>query len=397
MFTKLRFAAAVMAVSGFIPTCSYAANGVIGLDNGIDLTPSITLGYWNNDNITASEFNRSSSGEARMRANVLAELKQGRTEYSLNYNGVLGRYDDSENNYDDHQLNLGISTVASSTSELSGSFHYARLHEARGTGLSQGLAELINTPVEFDNLGFDLNWKYSFLAERFWMEAALSYLEKEYQNAEVLSANLDNDQLQSQVSLFWRTGNESSIFVQGRHTLIDYDDDSLEEFTRDGNDYRLLAGLRWSRGALGYGSLGFGFQKKQFDSALREEFNGFSWEVKLAWNPLERLGFEVESSRASVEPPLNGDYVRQISHALSMGYNVSERIRLTSYIDYADLRFVGIERDEEKTNFGVGLVYAFRSNISVELTAKRQDNDSNLDGYSYEQNVIGLDVTLGLK
>lgn len=399
MCIKLRLVTAIVAVTGFLPSHSYAENGKIKLENGIDLTPSITLGYWNNDNIIRSESNRFDSGEARVGTGLLAELKRGRTEYRLSYEGTWGSFNDSStDNYDDHRIDFGFDTVASEANDLSVNFHFLRAHEDRGQGLSQGtVAEMLSEPVEYENSGFELDWVYHFLVDRLWLEATSRYSDTEFKNTEFLANGRDRDELTTRASINWRAGTGSSFFVQARHILIDYDDDFLGELSRDGDDYQVLAGLRWQRGDLGYGTIGVGYQNKQFDEDRRENFTGFSYEVGLAWNPLERLGFELESSRASVEPPLDGDYIRQISHALSMDYQFSERVSLSTHIDYLDQNYVGFEREEERTNYGVSLVYSFQTNILLSFIAEREDNDSSLENFSYKQNLIGLEVTLGLK
>lgn len=399
MCIKLRLVTAAVAVTSFLPFHSLAENGQIRLENGIDLTPTLTLGYWNDDNIIRSERNRFDSGLARVGVGLLSELKAGRTEYQLHYQGDWGSFQDSSiDNYDDHRIDFGFNTVVSEANELAFNVHFLRGHESRGEGLSQGtVAETLSEPVEYENKGFKVDWTYHFLVERVWLEALSQYSDTEYKNTPILSDGRDRDELTTQASIYWQAGTGSSFFIQGRHTLIDYDDDFLGDLSRDGDDYRLLVGVRWQRGDLGYGTIGVGYQNKKFDEDRRENFNGFSWEIGLAWNPLDRLGFELESSRASVEPPLDGDYIRQISHALSMDYEFSERLSLSSHIDYLDQNYVGFEREEERTSYGVSLVYAFQTNILLSLIAEREDNDSSLDDFSYEQNLIGLEVTLGLK
>ena len=106
---------------------------------------------------------------------------------------------------------------------------------------------------------------------------------------------------------------------------------------------------------------------------------------------------ELDSSRASVEPPLDGDYVRQVKHQVALNYQLSEALLLNTHYQYQDDRYVGIERNENITSYGAEVAYDFRSNVVVALIAQREEKDSSLEGFSYEQNLVGLQVILGVK
>ena len=354
MFTKFRLASTLIVLSGVLPLTASAENGTIHLENGIDLTPSLVLGYRNNDNLLYAQDIELDTQQTRIGAALLAELKSGRTEYAFNYEGNWLQYNDSStDNSDNHFLSFSIDTAASESSGLSARILYNRVHEERGQGISQGIATTLLDPVEYEDKGGELGWKYTLLADKVWFEAGISYLATDYKTQIELTDGKDKDTLTSQLSFHWVTGNESSVFLQGRHTKIDYDDDHLAGPTRDGDDYRALVGLRWQRGELGAGSIGVGYQNKKFDSPVREDFNGLSWELGLEWNPLDRIGFQIESSRASVEPPLNGDYIRQILHDLGVSYDLSEFLALQFSYRYLDHQYIGVDRDEDTSTYGV--------------------------------------------
>lgn len=398
MFTRFRLTPTLFVLSGVLPLTAVAENGTIHLENGVDLTPSVILQYGNNDNLLHAEDSELDTQQSRVSAALLAQFKSGRTEYALEYQSRFGQFQDSSaDNYDDHEIQLSIDTVASEYSELEARFFYSRLHEKRGQGLSQGLGATIAEPIEFEDKGAELSWKYSILADKAWLEARVNYLATEFKSDIALANGKDRGNLTSQLGFHWVTGTQSSIFIQGRHTRIDYDDSDNAGPSRDGDDYRALVGVRWQRGELGSGSFGIGYQNKRFDNPLREDFNGLSWEVGVEWNPLERVSFQLDSSRASVEPPLDGDYIKQVLHIGKVGYDFSEFVTLLFNYRYLDQQYIGIDRNEDTSSYGAELWYEFRPNIMVVLSATREDKNSSLDDFSYDQNVIGLEVRLGLK
>lgn len=374
MFIKSRLASTLLLVTAVQSHVSHAEMGTIQLENGIDLTPTLKLDYWQNDNLLFAQDDELDSGQSLITTSLLAELKRGRTEFAFDYEGRWGNAQDSSiDRYDDHLLQLRIDTVPSESSELTSRIYYSRLHEPRGQGISQGFGVTLPEPIEYVDKGGELGWVLSFLSERFWLDTLIALQATEYQNATELTSGLDRDNFTSQLALHMETGSGSSVFLQGRYTKIDYDDGQSGGISRDGDDYRALIGMRWQRGELGAGSIGVGYQDKRFESDLRQDFTGLSWEVGLEWNPVERVNLGFDSSRASVEPPLNGDYIRQINHGLRIDYEFTDRLSFTTNIQYLDQKYVGVERDEETTTYGGELSYEFRSNILFALNFTRQE------------------------
>lgn len=398
MHTKSGQVASLLLLTGLIPTTVFAKSGAIQLENGVDITPEVTLDYSHNDNLLFAETDELEAQETIVTTAATAELIRGRTEYVLSYESRWGFFDNSStDDYDDHFLRFDIKTVASDNDELGASFFYQRLHERRGEGISQSFGADLPEPIEYDFAGVDVNWVYSISAERIWLESAFNYNEKSYQNQPDLTIGRDINTLKLQSALFWRTGKGSSVFINGSYTDFDYQGEDPNTLTRDSEEFRALLGIRWARGDLGAGSIGVGYQNKQFATDQREEFSGLSWSAGMEWNPFPRLKLSLDSTRASVEPPLDGDFIRQVLHIVESDYEISEQLMAGINFRYLDQAFFGIERNEDTTTYGVDLAYKFRSNIILTVYYNRQDKESSLAGFSYEQNVVGLQVKLGLK
>jgi len=398
MHTKSGQVASLLLLTGLIPTTVFAKSGAIQLENGVDITPEVTLDYSHNDNLLFAETDELEAQETIVTTAATAELIRGRTEYVLSYESRWGFFDNSStDDYDDHFLRFDMKTVASDNDELGASFFYQRLHERRGEGISQSFGADLPEPIEYDFAGVDVNWVYSISSERIWLESAFNYNEKSYQNQPDLTIGRDINTLKLQSALFWRTGKGSSVFINGSYTDFDYQGEDPNALTRDSEEYRALLGIRWARGDLGAGSIGVGYQNKQFATDQREEFSGLSWSAGMEWNPFPRLKLSLDSTRASVEPPLDGDFIRQVLHIVESDYEISEQLMAGINFRYLDQTFFGIERNEDTTIYGVDLAYKFRSNIILTVYYNRQDKESSLAGFSYEQNVVGLQVKLGLK
>jgi len=398
MHTKLWRVASLFLLTELISTSVFAKSGVIHLENGIDITPEVAIDYSTNDNLLFAETDELNVQETIVTTAAAAELKYGRTDYILRYKSHWGTFDGSSaDNYDDHFLRFDVNTVASDNDELSASFFYRRLHERRGSGLSQSFGADLPDPIEYDTAGVDVNWMYSISAERIWLENEFNYNQKSYQNQPDLTVGGDINTFKAQSALFWRTGKGSSVFINGSYTDFDYQDEDPGLLTRDSEEYRALLGIRWVRGELGSGSVGVGYQRKNFATDVREKFSGLSWSVGVEWHPLSRLSFSLNSTRASVEPPLDGDFIQQVLHIIESDYFISDQLIAGLNFTYLDQNFVGIDRKEDSFVYGIDLAYQLRSNILLTLYYNRQDKTSSLAGFSFEQNVVGLQVKLGLK
>lgn len=398
MHTKLRRVASLFLLTGLISTSVFAKSGTIHLENGIDITPEVSIDYSTNDNLLYTETDQLSVQELIMTTSAVAGLKYGRTDYALSYESHWGTFDGSStDNYDDHFLRFDVNTVASDNDELGASFFYRRLHERRGSGLSQSFGADLSEPIEYDITGIDVNWMYSIAPERIWLENEFNYNQKAYQSQSDLTVGGDINTFKVESALFWRTGKGSSVFINGSYSDFDYQDEDPALLSRDSEEYRALLGIRWMRGELGSGSIGVGYQRKNFATDEREKFSGLSWSVGVEWHPLTRLSFSLNSTRASVEPPLDGDFIRQILHIINSDYYISDQLSAGLNFIYLDQEFVGIDRNEDSSTYGIDLAYELRSNILLTLYYNRQDKTSNLAGFSFEQNVVGLKVKLGLK
>lgn len=394
----------VLITTGAFAPVVFAKQGAIEFENGIDFTPTVALSYWQNSNVIHTETNPIDSNLFRVNVSAVAELQSGRSDFVIFYRGELGQYESSpEDDFENHRLQFKFDTAASKHSEFKTLVFYDELVSDRGDGLTEGLGDTLDGPVEYTDYGAQFMWRYFLVYERYWFDAQALYFNRAYHNGSPYTDGRDRVEMGFRATFFRAVSTGSTWFVQARYNQLDYDDEDPDfpvgfiVTSRDAVDINLLAGIRWQRNVLTYGSIGVGYQNKTYDSPERQGFKGLTWELEAFYSPIERVEIQLNSTRAAVEPPLVGDYVKQVTHALVASYKFRERIEFFADFEYFDEQFIGFDRKEDTSLYGVGIEYEWRSNIKFRLRAQREDKHSNLEGFTYDQNIIGLQVELGLK
>ena len=408
MFTRRRFgemllSLACMTAAAFAPAV-LAKRGAIALDNGIDFTPTVALSYWQNSNIARSENNPFESNLSRLNVSAAAELQIGRSDYVLFYRGEFGRYQDSPaDDFDNHSLQFKFDSTLSEGVEVKSLFFYDDKVRDRGDGLTEGVGDLLDGPVYYTDFGAQFRWRYVFVEKRYWFDIQTLYFNRTYQNGVPYTNGRNRVEMGGRATFLRAVGNGSIWFAQVRYNQLDYDDDDPDfppDFTvtnRDAVEAALVGGIRWQRDELSHASLGLGYQTKTYKNPEREGFSGLTWEVELGYSPVRQLELLYESTRAAVPPPAVGDYIVQLFHIGQISYRFRDRIKLMLDFEYFDEQYVGFDRKEDTSLYGIGIEYTWRSNIKFLLQAQREDKHSNIAEFTYDQDVVGLQIQLGLK
>lgn len=392
-----------MTAAAFAPAV-LAKRGAIALDNGIDFTPTVALSYWQNSNIAHTENNPFEASLSRLNVSAAAELQVGRSDYVLFYRGELGRYQDSPaDDFDNHSLQFKFDSTLSEGVEVKSLLFYEDMVRDRGDGLTEGVGDLLDGPVYYTDYGAQFRWRYVFVEQRYWFDIQTLYFNRTYQNGVPFTNGRNRVEMGARASFFRAVSTGSAWFVEARYNQLYYDDNDPDfppGFTvtnRDAVEAVLLGGIRWQKGELSRASLGIGYQNKTYRNPEREGFSGLTWEVELGYSPVRQVELFYKSTQAAVPPPAVGDYILQLFHIAQFSYKFRDRIKLILDFEYFDEQYVGFDRAEDTSLYGFGIEYAWRSNIKFILQGQREDKHSNIAGFTYDQNIVGLQIQLGLK
>lgn len=369
----------------------------IPLDNGINITPTLGVTFKQDDNILFQPANEEDSFITLFTPSIAASLDDGVNQYGLTYIGNKAIYaSSSDDNYFDHYLALTSALSLSELSSVDAGFTFNKGHEPRGTGVTEGAGDNVAEPVEFSDYKLYGVWNYGLSSSNGSIELKADYYDKEYDNFRELTASKDYSSVTFGGTFFYQTGAGGELFAEARYSDIEYDTISTGDVSRDSEDTRLFVGVKWEATALTTGSFRLGYQQKDFAAAGREDFDGLSWEGEVVWSPLSYSQVTFMTSRASKDPNVVGDYIKETNNYLAWQHALTERVGINASFSKLEEDYVGVTRKDTTDTISVGASYDFSRNAMVNASFARMDKSSNAANISFEQNVFSLGVTIGL-
>lgn len=351
------------------------------------------LGFNNtyNDNIFSTNGNETESWITSLLPTARIEARPGLDRYYLEYAGDIGWYENSStDDYDDHRLTASMHRDLNSRNRLDLTAEAIKEHDERGTGRTDGAGGVGNqAPDEYHTLGLRGVYGFGAMSAKGRFDFEGGYLSKEYDNNRAATNVRDRDNLDLGVTFYYRLQPKTSLLLQAKNTRLDYDTAN----TLDSDERRLLAGLTWDATAKTTGMAKFGYLNKEFDSAARSDFEGFSWEVGVRWMPRTYSYFDLNTSRMTEETDGTGDYILSETHRLSWTHDWSYRFSTNVGVSYADKEYGASNRQDDEYSAGVSGTYLIQRWLSLKAGYDYTERDSNQNANDYDRNRFFLNLT----
>ena len=259
--------------------------------SGVDFTPQLDFEMRHDDNIANTAADEQSSWVSILTPELSAQLLSGPNQYRALVKLVSGSYLSSkDDNYLDWQAQTSALLELSSRHRFDISASYAGAHEARGTGITEGQGNQLPEPAELRNLRLSGAYEYGTQSGRAQWRLFAGYYDKQYQNYEELTQFRNYDSTKVGTELFYNTGASTHLLAEVNQVYTRYD---LTDVTgsRDSDTTNYRIGGRWQPSELTAAELRVGYQNRQFDNPLRQDFSGVAWDMTLQWAPLSYSRF----------------------------------------------------------------------------------------------------------
>ena len=395
----------VLVASGVANAAGTFAPAAIPLDNGINITPTISVALKNDDNITFQTENEVSSLVTIINPVVNAVLDDGVNVYGIYYSGKSGSYADSEDdNYYDQDLMFSANLGLSAYTALDLGASYTGGHEPRGTGNSEGNADAIDEPTLYSNISLSADYSYGLKESNGRFELFGLVNDKSYDESITVTNGVTSDLTEGKDftstkaggAFYFQTGAGGELFVEASDSFIRYEESGA---SRDSDDLRLLVGVKWEATALTSGSFKIGYQSKVFDTDNREDFDGLAWEGNLQYQPFTYSTVTLTTSSAAKDPSVVGDYIEDTVFSATWTHTFSDVVDANLVYNYNSEDYIGDSasgREDETTVFGASVNYTFRPNVMISGELNNMDRTSTTAGIGFTQNVVGINVTIGM-
>ncbi|TYK64781.1 outer membrane beta-barrel protein [Colwellia echini] len=372
-------------------------------DSGIAITPIINTGYKYNNNIFSQSSNTTGSGIYTLAPAASFLLDDGINNYKFDLGGESGTYvDSSDDDYLTGYIGFKTHLEAGSRNRFDVALKLDSQVEPRGTGITEGLGDIVDAPIQYTGQFGQLIYGYGSLASSARIDFLGSYYSKRYTNFTEYTEYRSYDESTLGSTLFYTTNANTDAFFRIKGSTIRYDKNQL--VSRDSDVYFVLLGVKWEATALTSGSFEIGQEQKKFVDSNREDFKGVSWEGHVDWKPLTYTALSLVTSRAAKDPDGRGDYIIESIYGASWKHEWNEKVTTNmnysfindDYSGYLDTDYSGNGRDDKTNNIYVDVIYELQRWVDVTLFVEYTDNDSTDEIMIYDTSIVGLDFTFSL-
>ena len=350
-------------------------------------------------NIFQSKTGVQSSPIWKLEPSLLMRYEPARSRVEFTYYGDFGWYSDSSaDDYGDHALKAAAYLLMGEKSGLDLVASYDLSHEDRGTRLTQGIpqdsAAFPRDPYRYTNDRFLGRYTYGVSRTRAYLALEGSTERLAYQNNFAQTKPFDRDESSGQVTFGLRVRPKTSLELRMRARDIQYPNPRTFGPSPDGQEDRYLLGVVWEATAKTMGTVLVGWVDRNFDSPVRRDFSGPSWEVDIRWSPRTYSHFDVSTQRYTQEPiDLLGDATLTTTYSLSWIHDWNDRLGSKIAASRFDdtYRYVTGDRTEDQSpSYSFALTYSMRPWLRWEVAVDINARNSDIANYEFNQKIARL-------
>ena len=364
------------------------------------IAPTLNVETRYTDNLFRSESDEESTWIIDTLPKVQTWLQNGNSTYSASVQLQDFRYASShDDDFTDYQGNLDVHHEfnAKNTLDMFGKLYSG--HEERGTGLSEGnVVERIDRPVELDTVDYGAQYTFGNKESLARVVAGYRYYDREYQNYRDSTRFRDYDQDRYDVTAYYGLGPRLDMLAEVRYIETRYSD--VNRFDRfgsyDSDEYNYLVGFAWDATAKTSGSIKLGWYDREYESSVREDDEGFSWEADVFYKPRSYSVFNLETRRFSQETNGLGDSIDTQEYAFRWDHDWNSRSHTRFEVVKGDDDYTGSFRSDDRWSAEAKYVYKAKRWFDLSGGYRYEDRDSNERSIDYSQNVYFIRADLSL-
>ncbi len=364
-------------------------------ENGIEVIPFVQAELIHDDNVANVSDNEESSWASVINPGLMVKLNPGNDEYVFLYRLSQGNYFSSHNDdYTDHFVSLSGDWQFSDRHRAGLRYDFNATHEARGTGISDGVGNLLDEVIRYRTNYVDASYGFGGMDATGRFKFNLGYFDKRYSNYRSFTQDRDYDEMRYGGTFYYRVAPKTSLLFELMKNDKRYDVIDFSGFSRDSDDHYAYIGASWDTTATITGIAKAGYQNKDFKASSRSNFEGFSWDVGLTWQAKEYSKFEIGTRHRAKDPDRLGDYVEESYYHVAWNHYWLER--LSSDISWSYVRddYEGTSRRDDTDQYAFSLNYDLRRWVNLGVGYRLTNKDSNQDNLDYDKNVFFISVNM---
>lgn len=396
---KLVPLSALLTVLIAAPAAANLKPGSIMTKDGAEITPTLQTGISSNNNFFSTPDDEESRLIWTITPNVKAVIDDGPDSYSLDLGTSSSLHNkDATDNFTQVNIGAGVHKEFTSQHRLDVNGDADWLYEPRGSGITEGLGDVVNELVKYQQQNVLARYEYGAQSSKAQVALSAGFFSKKYQSFREVSQYRDYDKSLIGVTGYYNTQAATRTFLEVKQENYRYDVLASSGISRDSDDVKVLAGMEWEATAVTSGSFKVGYQSKDFESSQRENFSGISWEAAINWQPLSYSTVQFMTSRAAKDPLVQGDYIKESVYGVNWTHNWSEYLSSLASASYTDEQYTGdVGRKDKTKNLRLGLNYVASNFGMVSTYVDFMDKNSTQDAIEFDRVIVGVNFTFALK
>ena len=393
-------------------TLSSFQNASIARDSGLnqpldllnDFYPAIAVIVSDHQNVRRRPDFDEEDLKVTINPSLAYRTNVGRHQFYAAYNGTITYHDeitqeDSSSNRVDANLGLDLSrrwdvTVFGGFGDgveergISGGLEFDRF-------ANNGIA---NGPEKIDYLNYGADLIFGRKTGIVTAVLGYEYGESDFRSSDLLnqedSRTRDRSTESVHFDLNWQFASKTSAFVRVQRTETNF---SAQTVNIDNDQTDFLVGVRVKATNKLNGVLSVGRSDRDFDDPSREGYddNAYYVNVNYSITPFSVLSFN--ASRLVEEPSaIDSSFYESELFGLAWNHALTPKLSLELYGKLIDDDY-DIERQDEFTDWGVGLDYSWRRWLSTGVFYGEIERESTLSELDYEDKYFGIRLQSDLR
>jgi len=364
----------------------------------VDFVPSLTVFEEYDSNLYRQNKDAEESWIQIMVLRMKAQAFDGPHEYTANYRGAAGFFDNtSSDNYIDQSASLGGKWDISTRHRFELQGGYLQDHDRRGTEYFQGdQAQQIDEPARYREEMLLGRYSYGAAGARGRLNFEAKSINRTYLNFREFTRQSDFSNVSGTGTLLWRLVGELQGLVETTYGSVNYKTDPQKQDgindVRDSNYSAWLTGVTWDVAGKTTGTVKAGYATKDFADRDRKDFGGSSWSGELTWNPVNYSRFSLSTGRRAEESHGRGDYKDVNDWGVAWTHHWTNTIESNLHYRESDETYKADpeRRDDKIHRYGIGVDYVMRRWLVFGMFYTREQRDSNIAQFDYPRNFTGL-------
>jgi hypothetical protein len=356
--------------------------------------PSVTGAFLYNSNIFARPADAKSDVAALVSPRLTIDYEKPRSSYRAQFGADIYRFREfTRQDRINAFARLRTDNEIRDDLELETRFEAARKHDIPGEASSQlNAAE----PIPYTDLRAETTVTKTF--NRFGVAIDGTARRLDYENVTSFSgAPLDQTWrdgtiLTASVKPFYEFSPGYRVFVRGRLNNRDYAGQG--DLNRNADGYDLHGGVDFEATPLILGSFEIGYLSETYQNRAIRPIKGLSFLGNLTWlaSPLMTLTLSGARSVAETTTP---DFFGRVDTAVGvrLDYELLRNLIVSTGPKFIRQDFTDTTRRDDVTMVGAGLNYLIGPFARLGVDYDFIDRDSTMPIYSFDQHVVGVNVT----